>query len=76
MNNLDFEHRCVWRHQLKYGGLRNGNGEIVRVPMESGRVGLYRATSSRYSYSSDDTGQKNWKFEFIEYEDERNEMGI
>lgn len=64
---LDFEHRCCWRHQLEYVGLEDGSGEIVFVPMKSGKTARYKATSERYNHLFTDTGQKNWKFEFQGY---------
>ncbi len=75
--NLDFEHRCCFRHQLNYKGLRKGNGEIVEVPMESGKIGLYKIISERYSLIFEDTGQRNWKFEFQGYKgDNKNDQRI
>jgi hypothetical protein len=67
--NLDFEHRCCFRNQLNYKGLRNGNGEIVEVLMQSRKIGLYKVTSERYNYAFEDTGQRNWKFEFQGYKE-------
>lgn len=65
--NMDFEHRCCFRHQINYKGLKHGNGEIVEVPMRSGKIGLYKVNSDRYNIAFDDTGQRNWKFEFQRY---------
>jgi len=65
--HLDFEHRCCFRGQLDYKDLIDGNGEIVEVPMESGKIGLYKVTSERYNVLFDDTGQRNWFFKFLRY---------
>lgn len=65
--NMDFEHRCCFRAQLDYKGLLHGNGEIVEVPMQSGKTGLYKVESERYNIAFEDTGQRNWKFEFQGY---------
>jgi len=67
---LDFEHKCCFQHQVAgIGvGLRSGDGEIVLVPMRSGKTARYKVTSERYSYVFDDTGQRNWRFEFQGYE--------
>ena len=65
--NMDFEHRCCFRAQLNYKGLTHGNGEIVEVPMQSGKIGLYKVVSERYNIAFEDTGQRNWKFEFQGY---------
>jgi len=69
---LDFENRCCFRHQVsKIGyGLKNGDGEIVLVPMKSGKTAKYKVTSSRYSVTSNFSGeyQKNWFWEFQGYE--------
>jgi hypothetical protein len=39
----------------------------MKVPMQSGRTGLYKVTSERYNVLFEDTGQKNWYFEFQGY---------
>jgi hypothetical protein len=69
-HNLDFEQRCCFREQVvRIGiGLEHGTGEIVKIPMESGRLGLYKVTSRRVDHSADDTGQRHWKYEFQGYE--------
>ena len=64
---LDFAHRCAFRHQLDYYGLKNGDGEIVKVPMTSGKTGLYKVTSEMLRTGVDYTGQQNWHFEFQGY---------
>ena len=43
-------------------------GEIVLVPMQSGRIARYKVTSERFSYTFDDTGQRNWLWQFQGYE--------
>ena len=71
---LDFEHRCCFRHQVASigEGIQHGDGEIARVPMKSGKVALYKVTSERFGFTSaDDTGQRNWHFEFQGYVDQR-----
>lgn len=69
--NLDFVHRCAFREQIiGIGkGIRYGNGEISEVPMQSGKIALYKVTSERYNVMSSDTGQKNWYFKFQGYLD-------
>jgi len=62
--NLDFELRCVFNHQIPY--ISAGKG-IVKVPMESGKTGLYKANITEFLGN---TGQKNWKFEFVGYDTE------
>jgi len=64
---FNFSHRCCFKQQMNYKGLRYGDGEMVEVPMKSGKVGLYRVTSERYNILFDNTGQRNWYFEFINY---------
>jgi hypothetical protein len=66
VHKLDFEHRCCFRHQLKYPGLVDGSGEIVLVKMKSGRMARYKVTSEQLE-PFNNTGQKNWKFEFQGY---------
>ncbi len=64
----DFEDRCAFKYDmLGYKDLKNGNGEVVSVDMKNGGKSTYkvfseRAGSSLFSY----TGQRNWKFIFIE----------
>lgn len=67
--DLDFEVRCAFIEQVSpmCRGLKYGIGEVVEVPMKSGRVALYKVTGERYCYVFKDTGQKNWKFEFQGY---------
>ena len=67
---LDFEHKCCFRHQVANigTGLKDGCGEIVLVPMLSGRIARYKVTSERFSYTFDDTGQRNWLWQFQGYE--------
>lgn len=67
---LDFEHTCCFRHQVANigTGLKDGCGEIVLVPMQSGRIARYKVTSERFSYTFDDTGQRNWLWQFQGYE--------
>ena len=66
---LDFEHRCCFRHQVANigSGLKSGNGEIVLVPMRSGKIAEYKVTSERYNMAFEDTGQRNWFFAFQGY---------
>jgi len=65
---LDFNHNCVFDHQLQnynlweHGQLKTNN---IEVPMESGKIGLYKATITLTWPGH--TGQKNWKFEFQGY---------
>lgn len=66
-SSLDFSHSCVFRHQLKYRGVKHGSGEIVEVDMKSGKIGLYKLTSEVYNTIFEDTGQRNWFFEFVGY---------
>lgn len=70
---LDFTHKCCFRHQVAHigVGLKDGCGEIVLVPMASGKVARYKVTSERYSYVFEDTGQRNWRFEFQGYEPDK-----
>jgi hypothetical protein len=70
--NLDFEHRCCFRGQIKNigAGIKNGNGEIVSVPMQSGKIGLFELKSERVSYVFEDTGQRNWYFKFLRYKEQ------
>ncbi len=67
---LDFEHLCCFHHQIaKIGeGIKHGNGELIRVPMKSGKIAVYKLTSERYNVVFEDTGQRNWFFKFIGYE--------
>ena len=67
--NLDFVHKCCFRHQIiNIGeGIEYGYGEIVRVPMKSGKIALYKLTSERVCVVFEDTGQRNWYFEFQGY---------
>lgn len=78
-NPLDFEHSCCFREQIEDigKGTKNGNGEIVRVAMKSGKTGLFRLFSERVNYTFGDTGQRNWKYLFIGYElkDQRQKNG-
>ena len=66
---LDFNHNCVFDHQVAHYGLfEHGqlhNEKIVEVPMESGKIGLYNATVTLRWPGN--TGQKNWHFEFQGY---------
>lgn len=66
---LDFEHRCCFRHQVAHigTGLKDGRGEIVLVPMQSGKVARYEVNAEPFSWSAN-TGQMNWRFEFQGYE--------
>ena len=71
MNALDFECKCCFIEQI-FGigsGIKNGNGETVQVPMKSGKMALFTLTSERVSYVFEDTGQRNWFFKFVQYED-------
>jgi hypothetical protein len=36
--------------------------------MQSGRIARYKVTSERFSYTFDDTGQRNWLWQFQGYE--------
>ena len=66
----DFEHTCCFKHQIEHIGVgtKNGDGEEVRVTMESGKIAIYRLFSERYNYTFEDTGQKNWRYHFVRYE--------
>lgn len=66
--NLDFVKKCYFSYQLyrNFSGLKNGTGEIVKVPMESGKIGLYKVNSDRSNYGN--TGQYDWYFKFQGYE--------
>lgn len=68
----DFEHGCCFRDQIKHigEGTQYGDGEEVRVKMQSGRTAIYRLYSERYNYVFEDTGQRNWRYHFVRYEDE------
>jgi len=61
---LDFERKCVFDHQLRPLGYPR-HGGIVSVSMRSGKVGLYKASITRFWPGN--TGQKDWLFEFQGY---------
>jgi len=65
----DFEYRCKFKEQISHigKGIRNGTGEEVEIPMKSGKVAKYRLYAEDYNPIFDNTGQKNWYFNFIEY---------
>ena len=66
---MDFGFNCIFKSQLDskhYIGLKEGNGEFVKIPLKSKRVGLYKVFSERVNYTFSDTGQKNYYFIFIE----------
>lgn len=64
--DLDFVKTCMFRHELSHiSGVRQGAGEIVKIPMESGKTGLYKVTSEMFNYGG--TGQRDWYFEFQGY---------
>lgn len=63
-SHLDFRHGCCWRHQLFYKGLGYGQGEEVEVSMKSGRVAVYKCTTTNLPGN---TGQKDWLFTFLRY---------
>lgn len=71
----DFEHRCCFQHQIQNIGKRITGvyGEIIEVTMQSGNTAIYKLFHERFSYSGEDTGQKNWKFLFIKYKQNENE---
>lgn len=66
--HLDFNHKCLFNHQLSYSGLNYGNGEIAEVPMESGKTGLYQVISDSSTYNG--TGQRDWYFTFMGYKED------
>jgi len=70
-HELDFEHRCKWRDQIvDIGeGTGHGDGEEVKVAMQSGRIGVFKLYSECYNYTFEDTGQKNWRYHFVKYEE-------
>lgn len=70
-SHLDFEHRCCFRHQIvDIGrGTLQGDGEVVEVDMQSGKVAIFQLTSFRYNHTFDDTGQRNWCYKFIRYKE-------
>ena len=67
--NLDFNRNCVFDYQMShYGLIEHGqlrDRKVVEVPMQSGKIGLYKATVTLTWPGN--TGQKNWKFEFQGY---------
>lgn len=63
----DFEQRCLFPSQITYKMYRDGYKQLAYVPMQSGRIGLYKVESERCDYSADDTGQRNLKFTFIKF---------
>src|SRR5574344_2083003 len=66
----DFEHRCCFREQIDHigEGTKYGNGEEVKVKMQSGKTAIYKLFAERYNYTFEDTGQKNWRYHFVRYE--------
>jgi len=69
-HSSDFEHQCCFRDQIEHigEGTREGDGEEVKVKMQSGRTAIYRLFSERYNYTFENTGQRNWRYHFVEYE--------
>lgn len=68
--NLDFIKKCCFAHQIH--GISNKtpkHNEIVKVPMESGKTGLYKVTIDS---CWGNTGQKDWYYEFQGYNNEQN----
>lgn len=67
---LDFEHKCCFYEQICHigEGIKYGTGEIARIPMQSGKIALYKVTATRLDNIFQDTGQRNWYFEFQGYE--------
>lgn len=70
-HELDFQHRCKFIEQIRDigEGTKYGDGEEVRVNMQSGKTAIYKLFSERYNYTFEDTGQKNWYYHFVRYED-------
>ena len=63
-HDLDFEHGCVFDHQMRPFGYPKDGGLCV-IEMQSGRKASYKAIVTKHW--SGDTGQKSWRFEFQEY---------
>lgn len=68
----DFKHVCCFKHQIINIGqeIEDGNGETVKIPMVSGKVALFRLFSEKYDSAFEYTGQRNWYFLFLRYEEE------
>lgn len=66
---LDFEHGCKFRHQIESigQGTGHGTGETVRVAMKSGKTAIYTLHARRTNYVFEDTGQRDWRFLFMQY---------
>lgn len=60
---MDFHHNCVFPEQLRSLG-KFDHGDIVRVPMTSGKTGLYKAIMTKIY----ETDQRDWRFEFQGYD--------
>lgn len=61
--NLDFVKKCYFLHELRHiSGIKTGK---VKIPMESGKTGLYKVRSDCSNYGS--TGQRDWYFTFQGY---------
>lgn len=75
----DIEHRVKFPEQIRDigRGTKYGAGEIVEVDMRSGKTALYKLFSDTdgFGITADDTGQKNWKYLFIDYKDNTNKDG-
>lgn len=68
---MSLTYSCMFRHQIEHiaEGLKNGEGEEVRVKMESGKTAIYRVYAERDTYGLEDVGLRNWHFRFVRYVD-------
>jgi hypothetical protein len=65
----DFEISCCFRDQIAHigEGTLDGNGEYVKVKMQSGKTAIYKLFSERFNPIFEDTGQMHWKYHFVRY---------
>ena len=65
-SHLDFEHRCCFSHQIHSIAGSSKDGE-VEVEMKSGKTAIFLLSSVRYPSAGEYTGQRNWYYKFIKY---------
>lgn len=67
---LDFERKCCFKEMIQAigEGTGYGEGEIVKVKMKSGKTANFQLYADRYCYVFEDTGLKNWKYLFLNYD--------
>lgn len=68
---MSLTYSCMFRHQIEHiaEGVKNGEGEEVRVKMESGKTAIYRVHAIRTNYGLEDVGLRDWYFHFVRYVD-------